>query len=668
LIKYKSKISVHKDIKMFRKLISNLPFQPTLLAEVAHYSNRLKQEQSVRRLGVLILLIGFGLQLFIIAFPPQSSLATNRSDIIYGAKTKQDVLSAYRNNQDTLGRKDIKAIFNYYGIKESQIERSTSTTVKDNESNYINTSRSTTRWADTFINIPGAVDGGIYEFPLSYWRKEQHPNGYPAITGISEYGFRFWILLKGCGNIVYEKGAKKPNLEISKTLTTSININEGDEVKYDIRFRNSGPVSADNIVIKDSLPEGLEFISQSSTADLDFSRQGRNLVWKASGKNGSLGGGTKWQQISLATKATSMPNKQICNISTIESSNAIKKSAQSDNCVTVSKPKCPGSGLPIPPEGIGACKITCTDGSQLPYDQTCPVPQIICSSLKSTVGNTWNERIYKVNTTMQPGGKIKSVNYYKDGIKIGSQANPGSDDSYSLIYSFSSSGEYIIKADVEPLAGEVQPSSSCSLTDTIKQPSTKTPILITDKFVKNETQKIDNANNTIANPSDILIYNLTITNKGTVAAVNLPLDGEYSEDIRDILEYAKIIDLGDANFNKETSKLSWPAVTINPEQTITKTFSVEVLNPLPATPVSVSNPLSFDFSMHNKYGRAVVVNLKKPVSKTVEESVSTLPNTGPSTGFISLFVLVVTVGYFYYRNRLLSKELIIVQKEFQSGV
>ena len=130
---------------MFKKLISNLPFQPALLSEVAFYSHRLKQEQSVRRIGFILILVGFGIQIFSVAFPPQASLATSTGDIIYGATSRQDVLTAYRNDRDQLGRTDIQEIFNAYGIGETQIAKATVTTVKDDGTNYINTARSTTK-------------------------------------------------------------------------------------------------------------------------------------------------------------------------------------------------------------------------------------------------------------------------------------------------------------------------------------------------------------------------------------------------------------------------------------------------------------------------------------------------------------------------------------------
>jgi hypothetical protein len=71
--------------------------------------------------------------------------------------------------------------------------------------------------------------------------------------------------------------------------------------------------------------------------------------------------------------------------------------------------------------------------------------------------------------------------------------------------------------------------------------------------------------------------------------------------------------------------------------------------------------------MHNKYGRTVVVKLDRPASKVVEQTASALPNTGPGSTLIISTLIVIVVAYFYYRNKLLAKELLIIQREFQTG-
>lgn len=652
---------------MFKKLVSNLPFQPSLLSEIAFYTNRLQKETAVRRLGVLLLLVGFSLQVFTISFPPQSSLATNRSDIVYGASSRSDVLSAYRRNEDQLGRKDIRAIYNHYGIGESQISNSKKVVVKDSDKNYINTSRSTTKWADTFVSIKGAVDGGIYEFPLEYWRKDEYPNGYPALTGITSYGYRFWILLKGCGNIVFEKGAKKPRLEIKKERTTGYNTTEGSTVKYEIKFRNSGALAANKVSIVDTLPNNLKFISQKSNIDLNFSKNGNTLKWDVKGRNNSLPATTKWGLITLTATATKPTIKKVCNSAFINASNSSKVTAsEKGNCIIIAEKTCPGTGLPIPAGGIGGCVIRCSDGSELAYDKQCPIPQLTCSEMITEATGIWSKKDILVNLVSQPGAKVEKVELLVNN-KVVSNMNESSSNAYSFTYDFEVSGKYSVQANVVAKDGEVQQSQHCSVVVIITKPEVQEVILVTDKSVTNNTQQIEDANNTTASASDSLTYNLTLTNKGNKVAENIELNGEYAEDVRDILEYADITNLYDGIFNKATGKISWSNVSIKPGEVINKRFDVKIKDPLPKTPISASNPLSYDFSMHNEYGKTVVVNLEKPISKSVEEVASTLPNTGPGATLTVFTLLVVVMSYFYFRSSLLSKELSIVQKEFQSG-
>jgi uncharacterized repeat protein (TIGR01451 family) len=653
---------------MFKKLISNLPFQPALLSDVAFYAHRLKQEQSVRRIGFILILVGFGIQIFSVAFPPQASLATSTGDIVYGATSRQDVLTAYKNDRDQLGRTDIQEIFNAYGIGETQIAKATLTTVKDDGTNYINTSRSTTKWADTFVPIQGAVDGGIYEFPLSYWRKAEFPNGYPALTGMSTYGFRFWILLKGCGNIVYEKGAKKPQLEITKKLTSGSTVTAGKNSTYTIGFRNTGAISSKATKITDVLPTGLSYVSYKSSIGVTFSKSGQTLTWAVDNKDGALAPGTRWHQITLTVRADTPSTTKKCNVVTLVASNATKATAKDGTCITIVEQTCPGTGLPIPAGGVEKCVIQCPDGSQQPYNKACAVPQLSCSDLEITAGNLWSKRRFETTITLQPGAVTKEVVFYVNSARVGSVTPTSADQKiYTYEHDFVTEGTYTVKSEVVATTGEVQASQNCSKSEEITKPETPEAMLVTDKAVRNETQNIDDANNTTAAAGDVLLYTLSIANKGAGDAVNVPLTGEYAEDISDILEYADVTDLGDGILNKESGKISWPATTITAGNTVTKKFTVKIKNPLPATPISLSDPLSFDYEMHNKYGRTVVVKLPKPVSKTVEQTVSILPNTGPtSTLLVSAFIVAV-IAYFYYRNRLLAKELRIIQREFQTG-
>lgn len=657
---------------MFKKLITNLPFQPPLLGQVAFYVHRLKQEAVLRRAGFILIALTLVVQMFAIFSPSKSSLATSAGDIVYGATTRQDVLDAYTKNRDQLGRKDIQAIFNYYGIGADQIKSAQLTKIHESSAkDYTNTSRTTTKFPDTFVKIPGATDGGIYEFPLEYWRQSQYPDGYPALKGTSKYGFTFWILLKGCGNIVFEKGAKKPDLEILKARSSANKTIPGDKVTYQIQFRNQGLAIANNVAITDKLANEFEYVSYKSTVDLNFSRSGQLLTWKIANNNSTLAPSDRWHTITLTLKAKTItvPSLKVCNASSIDASNSASKTSSntlSSRCVTIDKPTCPGTGLPIPAGGVSACVITCPDGSSLPYNQACKIPQLSCQSLTIIGEPAWNVRKLQTSIVLQPGAVAKQVDYYVNDKKVASQPVAAGAVTQVYSYTFAAPGTYKIRADIVAKSGAVQASQNCTLSETIEKPTTPLPRLTTDKTVGNLTQKIGDANNTTAKAGDTLRYTISIENTGDAPAT-LELKGEYGESIADILEYAVLVDRGDASFNEQTGFLSWGSTTIKPGEKVEKTFTVKVKDPIPATPVSLSNPLSYDYVLHNKYGRDVNVKLDKPASKVIEQAATTLPNTGPSSSmFVSVLVAMV-IGYFFYRSRLMAKELELIHHEYSTG-
>jgi len=656
---------------MFKKIVSNLPFHPTLLGDLGYYLRRVKQEESIRRLGLVFVVLAMAVQIFAFVSPTKSSLATSTADIVYGATSKDDIVKAYNKNKDPQGRKDIREIFDYYGIGLDQIQNSKKTVIEDSDNEkYLNTSRSSSAPGGVFTRIPGAIDGGIYEFPLKYWDKSQFPDGYPALTGISTYGFRFWILLKGCGNIVIEKGSKHPNFEINKKLISAKTANQTDTVNYTIEFRNSGLANSENVRIVDKIDDNYKYIDYKSTADLKLSQEGQKLTWEIKGKDNVLSPSNRWHKIDVTLQIRkSTPNgSKLCNQVTIKGTRTSDvTSGGPRDCVTINTPTCPGTGLPIPSGGIQNCSVICPNGSTLPYNQSCPIPQLTCQSLKLISSPTWDSGKFETSFLKQPGGTVASVKYFVNDGLVATNAVTSNSSSDFYTHKFSAPGSYVIKAELVPGVGNLVPSQGCQTTVQIDKPINPVARIVTDKRVSNMTTNIEDANNSTASASDVLKYTLVIANTGDAPATNLELKGEYSESISDVLEYADLVEKGDAIFNENTQTLSWPAVTITAGGKVEKVFTVKVKNPIPATPISSSNPLSFDYSMRNKYGREVVVNLNKPASKTVEQSTAYLPNTGPGTGLMISVFATTLVAYFYYRSKLMSRELEVIRYEFSTG-
>lgn len=185
------------------------------------------------------------------------------------------------------------------------------------------------------------------------------------------------------------------------------------------------------------------------------------------------------------------------------------------------------------------------------------------------------------------------------------------------------------------------------------------------KLAKNDTQKIADANNTRAAAGDEITYTISIKNTS-----NRELkDFEFKEVLTDVLEYADLKEIGGATFNEKDQTLTWPKVSIGAGVTEQRSFSIKVKETIPQTPVSSSDPSSYDLTMTNVfYGTAVNIHLPPGIAKTTEQVVTTLPNTGPGTSIIIGFVITTVIAYFFARSKVMSDELEIIKSDFaQTG-
>lgn len=517
---------------MFRKIISNLPFNPGLLHQLSFYAKRLHAEESVRRTGVVFTLLAIGVQTLAIMSPAQVTLATGDGDIVFGARTKQEIINALTSGVDSRGRADIKQIYDYYGVRLADIQAAAATTVKSREREYITTGRGVSPGVNIPIQIPG-ITTTLYERSLNNWDIKYYENTYPAITGTATgegklKGRQFWILLRGCGNITFAPIPKNPKIEIAKTRSGNENLKAGDEVNYRIEFRNSGEGVASNVSITDLLPDNLEFVSQSSSIPLSFTKSQNRLGWTIA----ALEPTQNWHYISLKVKVLRVlvDNGELCNVATMSATNG--GSAEARNC----------------------------------------------------------------------------------GVQV----------------------------------------------------TEKYPRPVFAKKVSNLTQKIEDANNTVARAGDTLEYTLSVTNTGNLASVNYVID---SDSIIDILEYADLISYESGSYDKINQRITWPATTIQPGSTATKKFQVKIKSPIPTTVTSLSDPTSFDHKLRNVFGgNVVVVNLDTPViSKIYETTTTQIPNTGPGSSILISLLAVSIIGYFYARSRLLAKEVDIIKAEQVAG-
>lgn len=187
--------------------------------------------------------------------------------------------------------------------------------------------------------------------------------------------------------------------------------------------------------------------------------------------------------------------------------------------------------------------------------------------------------------------------------------------------------------------------------------------LVLHKNATNQTQDIPDANGTQARAGDVVVYTLSVKNTST----NTPIEGfVVEESIADILDYAKVLDLYGGT-QDENHIVRWPEADIAPGETLEQKIKVQIKDPIPATPVSASNPGTFDLTLTNVYGDTVNITVRPPATKAVESTTQSLPNTGPGETLAAAFVITVVAGYFFARTRLMTKELDIVRSDYAVG-
>jgi len=175
----------------------------------------------------------------------------------------------------------------------------------------------------------------------------------------------------------------------------------------------------------------------------------------------------------------------------------------------------------------------------------------------------------------------------------------------------------------------------------------------------NITQNSD-ATTVVANAGDIIRYTLTTKNVSSSS-----IDYQVSDQLDDVLEYADVIDTGGGTLNGGT--ITWPVTSISAGATLTETFMIRVKNPIPSTPIGVTDIYSFDLRMDNIYGNDVHITVHTPLAKTIEKTSNSLPDTGP--GIVTLIVLLVAgfVLFFYFRNRQLMLEVKHLRNDYEGG-
>lgn len=184
---------------MFNKLLSNLPFNPSLIGHVSFYAKRLKRETSVRRLGFVFIALTMIIQTVAVISPPNPAFARPGNDILPGgAGSQQQIVQYCQQNAFGFGQ-----MIKYFGsncdlLAGGTVQRISSTTTQFGGQLYSMGRSPYGLRGEVPVNIEGL--GGFYMRPLSSW--DTHgPSYYTALVAHNVFTGPL-IILFDCGNIV----------------------------------------------------------------------------------------------------------------------------------------------------------------------------------------------------------------------------------------------------------------------------------------------------------------------------------------------------------------------------------------------------------------------------------------------------------------------------------
>src|ERR1700721_2691740 len=107
---------------MFEKLLSALPFNPGTVQQLSFYARRLKAERSIRRVGVVFLVLAFFVQFFAFFSPPQATLADSPNDLINGGLGSPSEAAANAYTYCVNNTEEYQQLLAYYGITCNRLE------------------------------------------------------------------------------------------------------------------------------------------------------------------------------------------------------------------------------------------------------------------------------------------------------------------------------------------------------------------------------------------------------------------------------------------------------------------------------------------------------------------------------------------------------------------
>ena len=193
---------------------------------------------------------------------------------------------------------------------------------------------------------------------------------------------KFSGILPGCnqyaGYITYQIFADVPNFEVQKTIVgDATTFKAGDEITFKVRYENTGTMDQLNVVVRDTLPEGLTYIPGSAMLYNNNLTEGKVVnddIIAENGMNiGDYAGGSGWAEVTYKAKVNDdqkcggeLTNSVVVSTTDGNKSANVKITIEGEDCAPTpptpedcnTNPNLPGCDLPKEIVKTGPLEIT----------------------------------------------------------------------------------------------------------------------------------------------------------------------------------------------------------------------------------------------------------------------------------------------------------------------
>ncbi|MCA9338476.1 hypothetical protein KC949_02870 [Candidatus Saccharibacteria bacterium] len=276
---------------MFRKLVSNLPYSPSLISEIGFYARRLKNEDVTRRLTALFIVLTFVMQSLAVFSPVESVNASSEQDIIRGGVSDlDDFLVRYDHNED-----DLKDILSTVGVSRDEVANTRKTTIRATSDMYMMSRFGQLMASDKEISMSYQKSTGGMD--VRFFSKLTELDGaHQSFKGwVGQSASLGWFgILQSNGSLVTHgipatfKPAAKADSNAIKTISArnitqgapseSVKANPLDKIQYTLTLSNPQPISTSG-GYELRIADILEYASLVDAGGADYNPTTKTISW-----------------------------------------------------------------------------------------------------------------------------------------------------------------------------------------------------------------------------------------------------------------------------------------------------------------------------------------------------------------------------------------------------